>query len=100
MYLGPEDALYDFKVHVDGVNYVGKKPISTPMKVTAKIRYNGQEAPAVLYPGDPGEAVLVFGKAQRAITPGQATVFYDGDRVVGGGYVISAAIRSFAAAPS
>ena len=56
------------------------------MQVTAKIRYNGREAAALLEPS--GEAaVLWFEEPQRAVTPGQAAVFYDGDRVLGGGYI-------------
>lgn len=89
VYLGPEEALYERDVRIDGVNYVGGNPPSTPVHVTAKIRYNGEDASAVLSPGAVGEAVLRFEDPQRAITPGQAAVFYEGDRVLGGGYVRS-----------
>ena len=68
------------------------------MHVTAKIRYNGQDASAVLSPGAAGEAELRFEEPQRAATPGQAAVFYEGDRVLGGGYVVSATTGPFAAA--
>jgi tRNA-specific 2-thiouridylase len=98
VYLGPEEALYKRDVAINGVNYVGGNPPSTPMHVTAKIRYNGQDASAVLSPGAPGEAVLRFEEPQRAITPGQAAVFYEGDRVLGGGYVVSATTGPSAAA--
>ncbi len=98
VYLGPEDALYNSDVHIDGVNYVGGNPPSTPVHVTAKIRYNGQDASAVLSPGAAGEAELRFEEPQRAATPGQAAVFYEGDRVLGGGYVVSATTGPFAAA--
>ena len=56
------------------------------MRVDAKIRYNGRAASAVLYPGE-SSAVLLFDEPQRAVTPGQAAVFYDSDRVLGGGYI-------------
>ena len=54
--------------------------------MTAKIRYKASESPALLTPN--GEwAELRFDDPQRAVTPGQAVVFYDGEEVVGGGYI-------------
>jgi len=89
VYLGPEDALYEKDVYIDSVNYVGGIPPFSSMQVMAKIRYNGHDASALLFPGAAGEATLRFEEAQRAVTPGQAAVFYEGDRVIGGGYVRS-----------
>jgi tRNA-specific 2-thiouridylase len=85
--LGPEQTLYRDEVRIESVNYVGGRAPSAPMNVTAKLRYNGADAPAVLIPGTDGTAALRFDAPQRAPTPGQAAVFYEGDRVVGGGYV-------------
>ena len=83
--LGPEEALLSRDVQAGRVNYVGNAP-SGPVRVTAKIRYNGADEPAVLTPG--GEsATLRFDEPQRAVTPGQAAVFYDGERVIGGGFI-------------
>ncbi|MEX2598688.1 MAG: aminomethyltransferase beta-barrel domain-containing protein, partial [Dehalococcoidia bacterium] len=54
--------------------------------VTAKLRYTGRNAAAVFTPDGEG-AMLWFDEPQRAVTPGQAGVFYEGDRVLGGGYI-------------
>ena len=54
--------------------------------MTAKIRYNGRESSGVLEPSG-GEALLWFEEPQRAVTPGQAAVFYNGEHVLGGGYI-------------
>ena len=55
--------------------------------VTAKIRYKASEASASVIPLDEGWAEIRFDEPQRAVTPGQAVVFYDGDRILGGGYI-------------
>ena len=57
------------------------------LQVTAKIRYNHPGTPATVQPQPGGEAKVTLHVAQRAITPGQACVFYDGDLVVGGGWI-------------
>lgn len=82
---GADDLLLN-AVELGQVRYVAGTPPLGPFRVDAKIRYNGRAAPAMLYPGD-GDAVLEFDEPQRAVTPGQAAVFYDGDRVLGGGYI-------------
>jgi tRNA-specific 2-thiouridylase len=53
-----------------------------------KTRYNGREAAALVTPGADG-AVIVFDEPQRAVTPGQAAVIYDGDVVIGGGTILA-----------
>jgi tRNA-specific 2-thiouridylase len=58
-----------------------------PLRVQAKIRHRHEPAPAVLEPAPNGEVRVTFDQPQRAITPGQAVVFYDGDLVVGGGWI-------------
>ena len=69
------------------VNLVAIKRLERPIKVTAKIRYNDPEAGATLYPLDENRVRLKFEKPQRAITPGQAVVFYQDDTLVGGGTI-------------
>jgi len=59
------------------------------MPVMVKIRYRSSKTEAVLWPQDNGIR-LVFSKPQRAITPGQAVVFYQGEEVLGGGIIESA----------
>ncbi len=64
----------------------GKTPV-TEIKCQAKIRYRHKEQPAVAYPQPDGTVKIVFEQTQRAITPGQAVVLYDGDIVLGGGRI-------------
>jgi tRNA-specific 2-thiouridylase len=65
-------------------------PVTEPMEVSAKIRYAMKAVPAVLTPISETEVRLEFQEAQRAVTPGQSAVCYDGDEVVGGGVIRSA----------
>ena len=58
-----------------------------PLRVTAKARYRHIEQPATVYPEENGYARVDFDEPQRAITPGQAVVLYDGDLVIGGGTI-------------
>ncbi len=64
----------------------GAKPTGN-VEVTAKIRYRHEAQPATLIPIDEEHAALHFREAQRAITPGQSVVLYDGDTVLGGGTI-------------
>ena len=84
--LGAEDDLYGTSMWASSVNFPGGAPPGLPMDVTAKIRYKASEAPATVTPHD-GFAEIRFHEPQRAVTPGQAVVFYDGDRLVGGGII-------------
>lgn len=68
------------------VSFVSGEPLREPMDVTAKIRYKSPEAKAVLYPQGL-QARLVFEEPQRAVTPGQAVVFYRDDVLLGGGII-------------
>jgi tRNA-specific 2-thiouridylase len=70
------------------VNWVSIPPIETERRAEVKIRYKHTAAPAVLLPtGDPSTVRVRFDSPQRAVTPGQAAVFYDGDTVLGGGWI-------------
>ena len=57
-------------------------------RVLAKIRHRHEPQPATLMPGADGTALAIFDEPQRAITPGQAAIFYQEDEVVGGGWII------------
>jgi tRNA-specific 2-thiouridylase len=84
--VGPENALYCDSLTVSRVNYVAGSPPAEATPVKVKIRYKFEASPAVLHPG-PAGAKVRFDKPQRAITPGQAAVFYQGDTVLGGGFI-------------
>ena len=84
--LGGSDELMQTELWATRVTFTSREAPSSPIEVTAKIRYKAQEAPATLTPhGDWAE--IQFHEPQRAITPGQAVVFYSGDRVIGGGII-------------
>jgi len=77
-------------IAVDGLHDSGANA-NTPMRVAAKIRHRHEPAPAVLENAPNGEARVTFDEPQRAITPGQAVVFYQDDLVVGGGWIAETA---------
>ena len=77
-------------IAVDGLHDSGTDA-NTPMRVHAKIRHRHEPAPALLENAPNGEVRVTFDQPQRAITPGQAVVFYDGDLVVGGGWIAETA---------
>jgi tRNA-specific 2-thiouridylase len=69
------------------VNFIAGASPASPLRVTAKIRHNHEPAPATVRPLPDDRAEVVFDQPQRAITPGQSCVWYDGDEVVGGGVI-------------
>ena len=77
-------------IAVDGLRDSGPDA-NAPMRVSAKIRHRHEPASAVIEPAPNGEVRVTFDEPQRAITPGQAVVFYDGDLVVGGGWIAEVA---------
>jgi tRNA-specific 2-thiouridylase len=88
--IGPEEHLMAREAIVERVNWLsGEKPPGE-IRVDAKIRYRTPAASAVVRPIDDGSARVTFDRPQRAITPGQAAVFYQGDEVVGGGAILRA----------
>ena len=85
--LGREKEVYGKKLVASEVNWVAFDKLSSSMKVNAKIRYNSPEAKALITPIDNGKVEVVFDKDQKAITPGQVAVFYEGDILLGGGVI-------------
>jgi tRNA-specific 2-thiouridylase len=69
------------------VNWISGEGPAESRAARARIRYKHVEAPATITPKDPGKILVEFEKTQRAVTPGQAVVFYDGDIVLGGGII-------------
>src|SRR6202451_3771121 len=85
--VGNQDDLYSRTLRARRVNLVAVDDLRQPMRVRVKIRHRHEGAPAVLEKTGPDEVLVTFDEPQRAITPGQAAVFYDGDVVVGGGWI-------------
>jgi tRNA-uridine 2-sulfurtransferase len=69
------------------LNWISIPELTAPMRVRAKIRHRHEPAWATLEPAGPDEVVATFDEPQRAVTPGQSAVFYDGHEVVGGGWI-------------
>jgi tRNA-uridine 2-sulfurtransferase len=84
--VGPKTSLERTTLTASGVNWILGPP-GGARRVTAQIRHRHQAAPATVRAFDSGRAEAVFDSPQVAITPGQAVVFYDGDVVVGGGWI-------------
>ena len=70
------------------LNWISIPALTGPIRVRAKIRHRHEPAWATLEPAGPDEAMATFDEPQRAVTPGQSAVFYDGDEVVGGGWIV------------
>ena len=86
--VGPNEALFSDTLTADNWNWIPFPVLTEPMRVTAKARSRHAGAPATVYPGENGTARVVFDEPQRAITPGQAVVLYDGDLVIGSGTIL------------
>ena len=85
--VGKEDELYSQSMQVRRTNLISIANLTGPMRVTVKIRHRHEAAPALIENSGADEIRVTFDEPQRAITPGQAAVFYDGDVVVGGGWI-------------
>ena len=86
--LGSNDDLFSNHLEATDLNFISIEKLTEPMKVKAKVRYRQKETDAVITPLENGNVSVDFETPQRAIAPGQAVVFYDGDTVVGGGTII------------
>jgi len=86
--VGGEKDIYADELLAEQVNYISKNHLEELTQVQARIRYNMKEAPATVNPLSNGRVQVRFKKPQRAITPGQAVVFYQGDTVLGGGTIL------------
>jgi tRNA-uridine 2-sulfurtransferase len=86
--VGNQDELYSKTLRARRVNFISVDDLREPMRVVVKIRHRHEAAAAVIEKSGPDEILATFDDPQRAITPGQAAVFYDGDVVVGGGWIV------------
>ena len=86
--VGEDNELESIEFTAKGVNWVAFDEPSEPVRAEVKIRYRHEPALATIHPLSDDRARIVFDEPQRAITPGQATIFYNGDEVVGGGWIV------------
>jgi len=86
--VGTDAELASTTLRAGKLNWISIPELTAPMRVKIKIRHRHEPAWATLEPSVPGEVVATFDEPQRAITPGQSAVFYNGDEVVGGGWII------------
>jgi len=85
--VGTNEELASRTMLVKNLNWIAIDDLHSPMRVKIKIRHRHEPADAVIEKTSTDEVVATFDVPQRAITPGQAAVFYDGDVVVGGGWI-------------
>ena len=86
--LGKQEELFSREVTARDINLISQESIDTPMRVKARVRYRQMEQPATAIQTGPDELQVIFDEPQRAITPGQSLVLYDGETVVGGGKIV------------
>jgi tRNA-specific 2-thiouridylase len=85
--VGGNDDLLSRQLIAHRTNWIAIEEFREPIRVQAKIRHRHQPAPATVERASDGEVLVTFDEPQRAITPGQAVVFYQGDLVAGGGWI-------------
>lgn len=85
--LGDDTEVFSNALIAEDLNFITVERLENPVRVKAKIRYSAREADAEIFPYENSKVKVVFDSPQRAITPGQSVVFYDGDIVVGGGVI-------------
>jgi len=86
--VGADQALLKSEFVAAGVNWVAFDNPVEPVRAEVRVRYRHTAAPATITALENNRARVVFDEPQRAITPGQATVFYRGDEVLGGGWIV------------
>lgn len=88
--VGDREELLARGLHAERVNWLLDTPPTEPLRCQAKIRYRHQPTPATVTALPDAATEVRFGEPQSAVTPGQAVVFYDGSRVLGGGWIEAA----------
>ncbi len=86
--VGGDDELFSRTLRARDVNWIAIDELREPLRVQAKIRHRHEPAEAVLEKCGDDEVLVTFDTPQRAITPGQAVVFYDDEVVIGGGWIV------------
>jgi tRNA-uridine 2-sulfurtransferase len=86
--VGSDEHLYSRTLRAHRVNFISTDSLREPMRVSVKIRHRHEPAPGIVQKIEADEVLVTFDQPQRAITPGQAAVFYDEDVVVGGAWIV------------
>ena len=84
--VGRKEELLTLECHIAKMNWIGSIP-PKPLRVMTKVRYRHAAVAATLFPVDPTSARVVFDRPQQAVTPGQGAVFFEGEEVLGGGWI-------------
>jgi tRNA-specific 2-thiouridylase len=85
--VGREEDLLETSCTVGDLNLIGMDPLDAPARAQVKVRYASPAVPATIRPLDEGRLRVEFDSPQRALSPGQSAVFYQGERVLGGGII-------------
>jgi tRNA-specific 2-thiouridylase len=86
--VGGDDELLSNNFTAAGVNWIAFDDPAEDVRAEVRVRYRHTAAPATIRPIKDGRVSITFDEPQRAIAPGQATVFYRGDEVLGGGWIV------------
>lgn len=82
------DDVYREGLIAENTNWLAFDELTSPIRVNARIRYGAREGMGTVTPLSDGKIKVTFDKPQRAVTPGQSVVLYDGEQVVGGGIIM------------
>ncbi|MBQ4067472.1 MAG: tRNA 2-thiouridine(34) synthase MnmA [Clostridia bacterium] len=85
--LCPPEGLMAASLEAESVNWIAFDALDGPVRLEAKIRYGAKSASCTVTPLEEGKVRVLFDEPQRAISPGQSVVFYDGDLLAGGGII-------------
>ncbi len=86
--IGNGDEVYGSKLYASNLNFMSVEDLEGEMEATAKIRYSHKGSKCIIRKTEADRLECIFEEPQRAVTPGQAVVFYDGDYVIGGGTIL------------
>jgi tRNA-uridine 2-sulfurtransferase len=85
--VGTDEDVFSSSLIASDMNWIALEKLDKPLEIEAKVRYAAKAAPAIVEPYRESQVKVTFAQPQRAITPGQAVVFYRGDLVLGGGTI-------------
>jgi tRNA-specific 2-thiouridylase len=86
--VGSSESVFSKRLTASDINWIACDRLDEPVRAGVKIRYQHQEHPATVRQTDDDTVLVEFDTPQRAVTKGQAVVFYDGDIILGGGTIV------------